>query len=425
MKKLVYGVLIFILVLTISASAEKNLKLTGWSFQVDAVNENLKEFESQYGIKTDDYYNFPSLQFHDKLVASFISGTQYDVVYVRDQWLGEWVSAGWLQPLDDFEGIEQCKEDIPQGALDQMSFEGKLYGLPYYAGRAVFAYNKEHLKKAGIDSFPKTWDELLEQAKILKEKGISEHPIILSMNKSQDIMKTLEQLVFARGGRLFDKNNDPIFNKGKSVAFKSIEWAKDAIKEGLLDQASLNSTDHEVVRAMAAGTRTFTLVSDYNLCSLNDPESSKTAGNIKMALVPGNDKVRSGTTSYIRFYSIPKNCKQKENAWKLIKFLGGKDKNGEYYVMKKWALNFGLGFVQKSLYDDKEIKESIEKWGDPEVIRMQDVYAVPTPYRFTPWFGEWQTYAWGEIQKAIMGSEPTEIVLDKLAEKAKKLKATY
>ena len=401
------------------------LKLTGWSYEVDTVNENLQIFEEQSGIEVDDFYNFPSNQYHDKLVASFVAGTEFDVVYIRDSYLAEFVSAEWLEPIDGFDGIDEYKQEIPQGALDQMSFEGKLYGLPYYAGRTVMAYNAAHLEQAGISEPPKTWDELVEQAMILKEKGITESPIMLQLNKSAHIMEAFEQLVFGRGGRLFDDNADPIFQEDGSVAEQTLAWVKESIEAGVVDAASLSSTDHEVVRAVSAGARTFAFVTGYNIKTLNDPESSSQAGSIKMALVPGNDQVRSGTTSLIRFYGISKNSAQKEDAWKLVQFLGGKDANGEYFVGRKWAVNFGLGFVQKPLFDDKEVADSINQWGDPAVLKEQDVYAVARPYRFTPWFQEWQTEAWGELQKAILGEKEPHAVLTELAELAQELKASY
>ncbi|MBD3308861.1 extracellular solute-binding protein, partial [candidate division KSB3 bacterium] len=317
------------------------------------------------------------------------------------------------------------KQEIPPGAIDQMSYEGHLYGLPYYAGRTVMAYNAEHLAEAGFTDPPTTWEELVEQAKVISEKGIAEFPIILQCNKSEHIMTAFEQLVFGHGGRLFDENYDPVFQEEGSVAEQALQWVKASIEEGAVDPASLNSTDHEVVRALAAGTRTFGFLTDYNLKTLNDPESSTQAGLIKMALVPGNEEVRSGTTSLIRFYGITENCDQKENAWKLVEFLGGKDESGEYFVGKKWALKFGLGFVQQPLFDDQEVAESIKEWGDPEVLREQDKYAVARPYRFTPWFQEWQTEAWGELQKAILGERDPHEVLVELAELAQELKEMY
>ena len=102
-----------------------------------------------------------------------------------------------------------------------------------------------------------------------------------------------------------------------------------------------------------------------------------------------------------------------------------KDKNGEYYVPKNWAVKFGLGFMQQGLFKDKEVANSIAKWGDPEVLREQDAYTADRSYRLTPWFADWEAETWGELQKAILGQKDPHQVLVELADKAKELKKKY
>ena len=48
--------------------------------------------------------------------------------------------------------------------------------MPWILDTKYLFYNNEMLEKAGIAAPPKTWDELVEQAKIIKDKGIVEHP---------------------------------------------------------------------------------------------------------------------------------------------------------------------------------------------------------------------------------------------------------
>ena len=432
MKQIMIFVIFGLLVLTRGwASGDEEeaedsggLKLTGWSYEVDTVNDNLRIFTEQTGIAAEPYFNFPSNQYHDKQITSFVAGTDFDVVYVRGSYLAEWASAGWIIPLDDFEGIDAIKKDIAQGAVEQMSFQGKLYGLPYYAGRSVMVYNSEHLERAGFTAPPATWDELAEQARVIKNQGISEYPIMLELNKSEHIMTQIEIFTHGHGGRLFDENNDPVFD-GSDPALKEALTFIGEYQGDLIDPSSLVSTDHEVVRALGAGTRTFGFLTDYNVKTLNDPESSTIAGRAKMALVPGNGEVKSGSVGVVRFYGITADSGNKDAAYELIKFLAHRDKNGEFYVAKRWALEFGLGFVQIPLYEDEQVSAELSSWGDPAVIRMQDEYVRGRPYRYTPWFQEWQTESWGEIQKAIIGEESIDDVLSKLAESARSLKASY
>ena len=56
-------------------------------------------------------------------------------------------------------------------------------------------------------------------------------------------------------------------------------------------------------------------------------------------------------------------------AWQLVQFLGGKDATGVYYVPKRWALEFGLGFSPAPFYEDEEVRNSISGWIDPDLLK--------------------------------------------------------
>ena len=63
------------------------------------------------------------------------------------------------------------------------------YGMPWILDTKYLFYNKEILEKAGITAPPKTWDELAEQAKIIKDKGLLAHAdrLELGAGRSRDL----------------------------------------------------------------------------------------------------------------------------------------------------------------------------------------------------------------------------------------------
>lgn len=66
-------------------------------------------------------------------------------------------------------------EDFLYG-IDDTNFalfqqDGKTYGMPVSAWVGAFFYNKDILKKAGCDKFPKTWDEFIEMGKKINSNG--------------------------------------------------------------------------------------------------------------------------------------------------------------------------------------------------------------------------------------------------------------
>ena len=358
------------------------------------------------------------------MVASFTSGTNFDVVYVRDSFLAEWASAGWIVPITGLPGVDDYMADLPQGIIEQMSFEGEVYGLPYYSGNSVFVYNQRLLKKAGINSPPKTWDELTKQASTLKQKGVVRNPIVIGLAANENsILRNLEIISAGFGGRFFNDTLEPVFHQKNSGVKKALAWIADGISKGIINRASISQGDGEIDKFLRSGTAAFTIVTDYEMKVLNDPKKSDEAGNIKNALVPGSADAVSGTIGYVRLYSITSEA-DKAKAWKLVQFLGGKDATGAYYVPKRWALEFGLGFSPAPLYKDAAVRNSISGWINPDILQEQAKYGINRAYRFVPYFSDWETEAWSEFQEIIDGGE-MDSSLEKLAKNWNELKAEY
>ena len=420
-------IVLFALALLLSGAVvsaqDDGLKLTGWPYEVDVVTENLGRFTEQSGHGAV-FLPFPSNEYRDKMVASFVAGTEFDVAYVRDSYLAEWASAGWILPITGLAGADELLADLPAGIIEQMSYDGEVYGLPYYSGVQTMAYNAAHLEAAGIEAPPETWDEMLDQAQMIKDAGVVDYPILMQLRSGENyLLREWETLTASRGGRLFDEDFNPLFHIEGSAAWEALDWLTAGLDQGVIDPASL--TDDDGTLLMAAGTTSFMTTTDYTLKAMNDPEQSNAAGDIKNALIPGTDDVRSGTWGYVRLYAITNNAEDKDAAWQLVQFLGGKDATGEYYVPKRWALEFGLGFSPAPLYEDEDVRNSLSGWINPDLLSEQSEYAISRPYRFVPFFSDWEISSWGPLQAAILGDADKGQVLNDLAEEWNELKEDW
>ena len=77
-----------------------------------------------------------------------------------------------------------------------------------------------------------------------------------------------------------------------------------------------------------------------------------------------------------------------------------------YTVVKRWAVENGLGFAQLPLFDDPAVEEAFGKWGDVAVISQQAELAR-SKEGLTPWFGAWDVFTRAEVHKAILGQQTT------------------
>lgn len=83
------------------------------------------------------------------------------------------VDAGLFAPLNDMLDQNGLKDTYQEGLLDYYSFDNNVYALPDGNNIEVVYYNKDLFAQAGIAAPPTTFEELLQDVKILKDKGIT------------------------------------------------------------------------------------------------------------------------------------------------------------------------------------------------------------------------------------------------------------
>jgi multiple sugar transport system substrate-binding protein len=92
-------------------------------------------------------------------------------------------------------------------------------------------------------------------------------------------------------------------------------------------------------------------------------------------------------------------------------------------VVKRWAVENGLGFAQLPLFDDPAVIEAFGKWGDVPTIKQQATLARAKE-GLTTWYGSWDVFARAEIHKGILGQESSLDALNNMAAQWDDLKAT-
>lgn len=399
-----------------------------WSYGIETIQDNIKNFEALNPNIKINLKDYSWLDYHDTMVGLFAANNPPYLLYGSDHWLNEWAAAGWLAPLDQYcPNTTEYSKEVADYALTGMTNNGQVYGLSYYADTIDFVFNDALLKKAGITAGPKTLDELYTQAKTLKEKGVNEFPIVLAWSQKEGAFpEAWTSMVFAQqtgANALFDDQLNPVFNKEGSAAYQVMEWLRKAYAEGLIDPASLSMAEIDQVKSMQSGAHTFTILPQYNMAELNKPGSGDYAGQFKIGLQPGPS---NATVGYVRFYAMtPKVVEAGPDyiaaACKFMDYFGGKT-DGQYTVVKRWAVENGLGFAQLPLFNDPDVIEAFGKWGDVPTIKQQATLARAKE-GMTTWYGEWDTFSRAEIHKGILGQQSTMDTLNNMANKWNELKA--
>jgi multiple sugar transport system substrate-binding protein len=406
-----------------AALASEPINFATWSAAVETVKSHIAAFEAKTGIKVA-YTNSPYAQYRESMITKFVGGAPIDTLWVSDSWLPEWADAGWLAPVDQYKSLVD-NSDVDQFCVDSMTYKGKQYGNTYYSDYMAFLYNAEMLEKAGIKAPPTTWAEVVDQSKIIKDKGLSQWPVLISMAQESWLIEFMTAMVYSSGGRFVDDKGNAVMKDPDGGAVVALRWLVDAVqKHKILSPSCVETGELAVLKSFSSGEHAFTLIPKYRLRTLNDPSQSKIARNAKIALMPRGEKGSHATVGWMRFYGMTPRAQadaaRAADTVKLMDWFGGKA-DGDYKFQKMVFKDIGSGFGVKSLFTDPEIRAGYAAFGDVDLISQQQSLARKKDV-VTPWFGEWNDANGTAWQQAIMGKATVEQALNVSAAKWIELK---
>lgn len=350
--------------------------------QFDGLMLRDKEFTDMTGIETEwTFIPFGSLQ--EKMAAEGVAANgTYDVVNYLDSW-GP-ANAHWLVPIDDRMAADGISMDrYPAAFARSAQFEGKTMGFPLRAHPQLMFYRKDLIPEP-----PKSWEEIIEVGKKLKETNPDIAPLALYYNNDGNRQNLFIWLNF-----LWAAGAD-IFNDDWTAA-----WASDAGIKATEDYIALHTvhkvtnpnsvsfTEQDARQSFMQGKSAMMPVWWWAYSGFYDPEaSSLKKEQVGFAGMPSyGGKTKSYAISMP--FSISKYSKNQDAAWEFMKWLSNPDMDKANAIERKVgdkdivnnvvthisslqdeevnAANDGIQAAAWESLKDSDIMPQIEEW--PEV----------------------------------------------------------
>ena len=135
------------------------------------------------------------------LKSRVISGNPPSAAQTKGPAIQEWAAEGVLANMDTLAKAEKWDDLLPKVVADVMKYKGAYVAAPVNVHRVNWMWGSaEALKKAGVASMPKTWDEFFAAADKLKAAGLV--PVAHGGQNWQDFT-TFESVVLGVGGPKF------------------------------------------------------------------------------------------------------------------------------------------------------------------------------------------------------------------------------
>jgi multiple sugar transport system substrate-binding protein len=140
---------------SVSASSTKVINLTMWQqwgggHEEAALDKTIKEYEA---LNPGVHITETPVTNSAKILTAISGGTPPDIIDLGTSLeVGEWASRGALLPMAPYIGSSHLNLNIyVPSALDALTVNGQLYGLPFMDFDVGLLYNKTLFKKAGLN----------------------------------------------------------------------------------------------------------------------------------------------------------------------------------------------------------------------------------------------------------------------------------
>lgn len=289
--------------------------------EFDKLQELLPQFTEKTGI--DVKFTFlQETQLRSKAGLELqAASTDIDVMLLDFLTLPKYISAGYVEPLDDyFSGSETFKEEdfIPTFIDSCKGEDGKLYAVPLYQDCSILVLRGDLFEKYELE-IPQTFDELMECAKVIGENEEGVSGIAMRGARGMGVSEwTWPSILGGFGGSYYTE--DMKANLDSEEAIKALQYYKDILTNYGPDGVA-NYSYTEVQNDLMQGKTAMMIDSATLAVRCEDPEASTVAGKLAYAVIPSD-----GTNSpEPGFYSwdliVPANSAHKEAAAKLLEWI--------------------------------------------------------------------------------------------------------
>jgi len=366
MKKSVQGCLaLFLLASAASASAATSLNalfMTQAAYSESDIRAMTQAFEKANPDVKVNLEFVPYEALHDKIIAARgAGGNGYDVVLFDAIWPAEFTKFNLLQDVSSRISAEDKAQIFP-GALKTVVFNGKTLGMPWILDTKYLYYNKAMLEKAGIRDLPQTWQQVMDDARIIKEKKIVNYPLVWSWSQAEALVCDYTTLVSGFGGQFYQNGK---LNFSSPASLQAVKLMKSSLDDGLTNPASREYLEEDVRKAFSNGDAAFALNWTYMYNMANDAKQSKVAGQVGIMPAPGDAPGKAGAVNGSMGLGIASGSTHADQAWQYIRYMTSQPVQNNY---ARLSLP-----IWKSSYQDAAVmkdQESLIKAADTSLSVM-------------------------------------------------------
>jgi len=286
-------------------------------------NQMINEFEAENPSIEVKIVSLPYSEVRDQLMIQAAGATLPDVVGVDPQWIRTLIKYGVIENLDPY--IEKDNLDISNLAMKKADNSAWIFPVTSYT--YPLFYNIDYLEDAGLSGPPETREEFVNYAAALTDskKGHYGWVVPLDLSLPNGVSNDIAPWVWSAGYDIMKNGKPYLNNKG---VIDALSFVNNLYQKGYLSPGAMSKKEPEKVEEFANGRVAMMIssIAHINILRERNPDL-----NFGIASVPGpqgyNGPSASRVASWDVGISASSSEKEKEAAWKLVKYLSSKEVN--------------------------------------------------------------------------------------------------
>ena len=283
------------------------------------------KFAAAYPNIDVSFVMLPENELRDRVTTDISTGTgSFDIVQIGTYDTPIFAKNGQLAAVDDLMAANPKSvqpnynvDDLIKGIRLGLSYNNKLYALPFYGESSMTFYNKKMFKAAGL-TMPEepTWEQIKEFACKLHKPEQKQYGIALrGLPGWGELFAPLTTVINTFGGKWFDANWQPQLD--------SKEW-HDAVTfyVDLLQKCGVpgaaNNGFSESLTAIAQGQAAMWIDATVAAGFLTDPKQSKIVNDVGFAMAPYGPVKKGYHWLWSWAYAIPTTSKHQPEALQFL-----------------------------------------------------------------------------------------------------------
>ncbi|MDB5622615.1 MAG: hypothetical protein JWR39_1178 [Devosia sp.] len=334
-----------------------------------------------------------------RILTALQSGAAPDVIDVQHGWVNGYAQNNLVLPLDE---VLTGREDYIPAALDYVTWEDKLWAIPYRIETHAIIYNKADFVAAGLDPAnpPQTWEEFAAAAKAMTKDGKSGFAITGGGEVGNTIFRSLPFIWMAGGGIISEDGTEVLVNSPETV--KAVTYYTDFFKNGISPSSTLENDGTANRRLFIAETVSMYQSGQFDVNSIRQENPNIDIGVMTIPHPEGAD-----TAAILGGWSlvVPTDAKNPEEAKTFIGFLGEAENQA----------------VLTDTFPARVSAMEAERFQDPILNVFKEMLPFGRPVPVHPnWVQITQAYFDG-IQRILLGDEDVQTAMDGAAEEIEAL----